>query len=155
VSLADIRKGLKIVLERVPGVGVVTDFEPWAVREEDFRAFFGDPIREYVLGWTITRQATEELEDTTQTPRNIADHLMVIRGYRAVAQAGATERQFQDLIEEVRAALRHEQLAGEHLGGVCRSLGPPHVQAIEHRTFSDFLVHYAELHVRCRETVTL
>lgn len=149
MSLAEIRAGLKGALEDVPRIGLVTDYEPWARREEDFRRYFFDPALGYILGWSITRQATTEVDDTHD--ENTATHLMVIRGYRALADGAATEKDFQDLIETVRARLRLEQRA--RFGKICLAVGPPQVRTVEARLFADYLVHYVEITQQVQEAI--
>lgn len=150
MALAEIRSAWKALLGTVPSVGIVTDFEPWATREEEFKAFFYTPTLG-ILGWTITRESSDETEETHE--QNFSHHMMVIRGYRALSVEGATEKGFQDLIEVIRSVMRHAQL--DQLGHLCVNVGPPIVRMIEHRTYGAFLVHYAELTVRCSEHMTL
>jgi hypothetical protein len=147
MSLGDIRTAIQGAMQEVPSVGIVNDFEPWARREEEFRRYFFDRPLEHIRGWTITRQATEEIDNTLDG--NFSTHLMVIRGYRALADGASTERDFQDLIEAIRTRLRAEQYG--HFGGVCTLVGPPQVRVVEVRSFSDYLVHYAEITVECME----
>src|SRR5262245_60526037 len=108
MALAEIRAAIAAALAEVANIGKVTPYEPYATREEDFKAFFLDDDLGYVLGWSITREATSERDRDTEG--NLATHLMVIRGYRALSTGGATETEFQDLIEAVRTRLRREQV---------------------------------------------
>jgi hypothetical protein len=154
MSLADIRTAIQLAMQTIPNIGIVNDFEPWARREEHFREYFWTPSLGYILGWTITRQATRETDDT-HDPTNMSEHMIVIRGYRALSDGAATERHFQDLVEVVRTALRREQLGGYHFNGTCVLVGPPQVRTIEVRTFSDYLVHYGELVQLCTEAIKI
>jgi hypothetical protein len=147
MSLANIRTAIQGAMQEVPTVGIVNDFEPWARREEEFRVYFYDRALEHIRGWTITRQATQELDDTLDG--NFSTHLMVIRGYRALANGASTEKDFQDLIEAIRDRLRAEQYG--HFGGICTMVAPPQVRTVEVRSFSDYLVHYAEITVDVTE----
>lgn len=154
MSLATIRTALAAAVGQVASVGVVTDYEPLATREEDFKAFFLSSALGYVQGWTVTRESTEEFglgEDGASLEQNWANHLMVTRGYRAVGSAGSTEKAFQDLVEAVRTRLRTEQK--NQLGGQAAIVGPPNARIVEARTFGGYLVHYAEITVLCREMV--
>jgi hypothetical protein len=102
-------------------------------------------------GWTITRESTVETK-RDQERVNSRRHLMVIRGYRALDQEGSTEKDFQDLVETVCAALRVKEL--DHLDGTALLVGPPSVRIAEIRTFSDYLVHYVEITMPATEEVT-
>lgn len=149
MSVATVRTKLQARVAFVPSVGVVTDFEPYADREEVFRMYFKHPGLDYILGWTITRERTDESPFELQA--NMADHLFVIRGYRALAEDGATEKAFQDLIELIRDRLRLEQVA--QLDGVATLVGPPSVRLVELRQLSDFKIHYCEITLRVSEMV--
>ncbi len=151
MALADIRSAIQVAMQSVTGIGVVTDYEPHVTREEDLKTFFQVADSTQLLGWTITRESTEERDDTTGSNR--ARHLMVIRGYAAAANHAATEKTFQDLIEAVRTRLRQEQSAG--LGGLVTFAGPPSMRLCEPRMFASFLVHYCELTFPCEEFVTV
>lgn len=151
MALADIRTALKIAVSGVASIGVVTDFEPWATRKETFLTYFKSGALAYMQGWTITRESSLE-EKRTQERSNSRRHLMVIRGYRALDQDGATEKAFQDLIEAVCAALRVKEL--DALDGTALLVGPPSVRISEPRTFSDYLVHYVDIAVPVTEEVT-
>lgn len=150
MSLATIRTALKAAIESVTDVGVVTDFEPLATRQEHFETYFKAPALAYVQGWTITREATLERGHVTQA--NQSAHLMVIRGYRALSIDGSTEKAFQDLVEAVRARLRLEQR--DQLGGVAM-VDPPSVRIFQPLTFAGYLVHYVEITLRCVESLTI
>src|SRR5574337_595473 len=73
----------------------------------------------------------------------------VVRGYAVLANSGATEKDFQDLIEIVRTRLRQEEVG--HYGGVCLNVFPPQARLVEPRMFEGVLVHYCELTQRCQE----
>lgn len=151
MSVQTIRTALAAAVASVASVGVVTAFEPLATRREDFETYFKHASLAYIQGWTLTRESTDEREKDTE--ENWATHLFVIRGYRALGTDGSTETAFQDLVEAVRARLRREQR--DQLGGEATFVGPPSVRIIEPRTFGGYLVHYAEIAVRCTEAVAI
>lgn len=155
MALENIRNAIKATLEGVAQIGVVTDFEPWATRREQFLTYFKSGPLAYLQGWTITRESSAE-EKLSQERRNKRRHLMVIRGYRALDQDGSTEKAFQDLVETVCGALRAKELDQLPDAGVPTALlvGPPSVRIAEARTFSDFLVHYVEIIMPVTEEVT-
>jgi hypothetical protein len=130
---------------------VVNDFEPHAVRDEDFRTYFLHPDLLYVLGWTITRESTAERDFDFE--ENLSAHTMVIRGYRAIDDHGISEKAFQDLVETVRTKLRREQSL--QLGGEATFVGPPQCRIFEPRKFGELLVHYAEVVVVCTPNVVV
>lgn len=151
MSLADIRTAVVAAIEAVPNVGVVSDYEPYCQREEEFRTFFKSPTLGYVLGWTVSRTDTGEAWAGDRDNR--VAHTIMVRGYRSLAEHGATEREFQDLIEAVRDEMRKGQRT--LFGGVCRWVGPPNVRTVEARQFSDCLVHYTEIAQECADLLQI
>jgi hypothetical protein len=146
MALENIRTAMKTALLEVPGIGVVTDHEPLATRKEDFEGFFKHADLPYVQGWTITRESTGERASSTAATRR--DHLMVVRGYRAIGATGATEKAFQDLVEAVCVRLRRE--LRDQYGGIAAA-SPPTVRVVEPRSFAGYLVHYVEIAQTCSE----
>ena len=159
MALSDIRAAIATALAAVPGVGVVNAWEPHVVREEDLRTFFVAPSLGYVLGWSITREATVETDDEeyggvaevdgAQDVFEDAAHRLVIRGYRAIDNKGATEESFQDLVEAIRDRLRQAMRA--QYGDVTTQVEAPQVRVFEPREFAGVLVHYVELTQVCHE----
>ncbi len=149
MSLATIRSAIKAALETVSNVGTVTDFEPYVLREEDLKRYFKPTDSVPFRGWTITRESTTERDITSES--NFSMHLFVIRGYQALNSEGATEKEFQDLIEAVRVRLRQEEVG--LFGQICQFVAPPNVRIVEARTFTDVLVHYCEITLPCTEHV--
>lgn len=151
MALADIRTRIKTVLEGVAAIGVVTDWEPLTTRREDFLTYFKASALAYMQGWTITREQTTE-RVRNQSRANDRTHLMVIRGYRAIDNATASEKSFQALLEAVCDALRAEE--NGQLDGTADLVGPPVVRITEPREFSGYLVHYAEIAFPATEAKT-
>jgi hypothetical protein len=150
VSLATIRAALKTRLETVTDVGVVSDWEPYVSRDEDLQTYFKSDSLDYLCGWTITRESTQE-QHHTMVRKNLSVHTMVLRGYRALDEVGQTEQAFQDLVEAVCAALRVE--IAERFSGTVVMVDPPQVRIVEPRTFTEALVHYAEIAVKVAAAV--
>lgn len=150
MALGPIRAAIKAAMESVPDVGTVTDYEPWATREEDLRRFFKPHAAAPFRGWTITRESTGERAVTHDS--NFETHLMVIRGYQALTGEGASEREFQDLVETVRDRLRQEEVG--LFGQLCQFAGPATVRIVEARLYAGVLVHYCEIVLPCTEHVS-
>lgn len=149
MALSNIRAAIAAALGDVTNVGKVNAYDVLTTREEDFKAFFLDQELGYVQGWAITREMTTETDRDTEN--NWSTHLMVIRGYRAIGAGGASETEFQDLVESVRTRLRIEQRL--QLGGEATFVGPPAVRIFEPRMFGQYLVHYVEVLLTVRESV--
>lgn len=143
MALADIRSAIKTAMQTVASIGVVNDYEPHATREETVRTFFKSAALAYLRGWSITREMTPELNANTH--QNASAHLIVIRGYQALDTAGATEKDFQDLVETVRVELRKAMRTTYGLGAAVVLVGEPSVRIFEPRSFAGVLVHYVEI----------
>jgi len=151
VSLSAIRASLKATIQTVPNVGVVNDFEPAITRDEDLTTYFVDPALDYILGWSMTRETTGERDASYAS--DFEDHLFVLRAYRAVKNADASEAELQDLVELVRTAIRAEE--GPCWNGSVQFVGHPQVRIFEARMFGAVLVHYCEVTVLVTEHVTV
>jgi hypothetical protein len=151
MPLDEIREAIATVMNTVPAIGVVTAFDPLTTRKEDFERYFKTAAGDEMLGWAITRESTVERDGTTE--QNLSEHVMVIRGYHAIGNFGATEPVFQDLVETLRARLRREQR--DQLAGAATFVGPPSVRIFEPRRFETYLVHYVEIVLRCTEVVPI
>lgn len=149
MSLEAIRSQYKTLLEGIGGIGKVYDYErstsgDWA----KFLALFktaGNKIH----GWTVTREKTLERFLAGSSSERI--HEMVLRGYYAVDDAGASEKTFQDLIETICSALRPKTTLG---GKADQVEAPLQVSIVEPRDFGGVLCHYAELRQRAQETTS-
>jgi len=149
MPLAEIRTQLKTVVAAVVDIGQVHDYERWAAEWskvlETFKATIGGAER--IQAWTITREGTAGSDhDVGQEWRS---HLMVLRGYRGLDDTQGSEKQFQDLIETVCAALRAQRPA--NLAATVSRLGPAQVRIVEHRILGDVLCHYCEIAVQAEE----
>jgi hypothetical protein len=149
MALSDCRGALKALLVAITAIGPVVDYEPYSERVEDLLTLFKSPALGYLQGWTITREASAERDKDTES--NWREHLFVIRGYKALS--GASETDFQDLIETICASLRAAQ--DDALGGVATLVGPPSVRIVQPRVFAGVLVHYTEIAQRVTEAVAL
>lgn len=151
MSLAQIRTALKATVETVPNVGVVTEFEPAVTREEDLTTYFVDSELGYILGWSMTRETTTGRDATNMS--DFEEHLLVLRGYRAVDNKGESEKELQDLVELVRTAIRAQEATCWN--GLVQFVGHPNVRIFEARLFGAVLVHYCEVTVLVTEHVTV
>lgn len=153
MPVADIRTAMRSTIAAIPAVGVVTDYEPFAIREEDFKKYFLAKGAAVVLGWTITRESTESEENSQAGDQET--HVMVVRGYHALQRAGASEQDFQTLIELVRGTMRAARSGLYGLGGALFRVEPPQLRLVDTRLFTDIYVHYCEIAQRCAEQVSL
>ena len=150
MSVAVLRAAIKTAVESVANVGLVHDYEPYLKSDAELRTFFQVTDAAALLGWTITRERTEERDAFTDL--DMDSHLMVIRGYAAMQGQAASEKAFQDTIEAVRTRLRQERV--NRFGGLF-DVHPPNVRTVEAREYVGKGVHYCEITMACDEVVAV
>jgi len=147
MGLAEIRTQIKTLLETVPGIGKVHDYERLTRDWNTFLSFFRDSNGR-INGWTIGRLFARE-KFRGASPVNIRTHQIVIRGYYGLKDSLETDKTFQSLIESICAVLR----SNSDLNGSCFRSDPPQVTKIYPRTFGGVLVHYTEIVLSVEEYV--
>ncbi|MCX5888063.1 MAG: hypothetical protein NTY36_01260 [Deltaproteobacteria bacterium] len=139
MSYATIRDYLKDRLLTLPGLGVVHTYDRWAALVKLYVA------NDKFNGWHITRKATQE--DRAAEPVVDRDHTYEIVGIYALNDAAASEKAFQELVEQVMALLRFDF----DLGGHCQLAGPLKLRTLEPRMFGSVLCHVAVLELPAQE----
>lgn len=143
MGYAQIRAQVASILSSVPGMGVVHQYERYAADYSAFLSLFKH--QDKINGWVITRRgvptrlAAHQVEDR--------EHQLLLRGYYGLADSAASEHTFQQLVEDVQDAFKHDLT----LGGACLKAGPVQVDVIEPRLFGTVLCHVAELSLSVRE----
>jgi len=147
MGLAEIRTQIKTLLETVPGIGKVHDFERWTTDWNAFLNYFKDSNNR-INGWVITRSETGE---RLQSPEavNVSTHTFVIKGYYGLKDSLESEKIFQDLIESVRSVLR----VNSTLNGTCRRTYPPSVTILANRPYAGILMHQCEIQFKVEEYI--
>jgi hypothetical protein len=151
MSLSAIRTEIKTLLTGVTDIGVVHDYERWAIDWNTILAQFKPAGKDYIRGWMITRQASpERVIEPGAGGLNDRTHRFLIKGIASLKDDAATEQIFQDLVESVCQILR----ANPDLNGSAVESDPPQVLTVEMRMFSQVLCHYAEIELKVTEYVT-
>lgn len=146
MSLDAIRTEIKNIMLGIDSVGSkVHDYERWAKTWEDYLAFFeSDGL---IKGWTITRTSTPETKSTTTS--NMRTHTFLIRGYYSLDDSAASEKVFQNIIEDIATAFRTKPT----LNGKAFDSGPLQVSSVSAVMFGSVLCHYCELRLPVQEEV--
>lgn len=159
MSLSAIRDQIKAILESVEGIGVVHDYERWAVDWNKILELFKPARQDKINGWMITRRSTDERVEVFG--RNLVSHTFLIRGVYSLDDGASSEKTFQAIIEAIRTAFRSRF----DLNGACEAtyldvdaMGPGgkvgvQVSLIETRMFGSILCHYCELLLGAQERV--
>lgn len=160
MSFSAIRTQIKAILESVSGIGLVHDYDRWAVDWAKILELLKPSNQDKVNGWMITRTALEERLETFG--RNLAGHSILIRGVYSLDDAAASGKTFDDLIDAIRDAFRVKY----DLNGSCQSTfldfgsmqaeGKIGIQMkiSEMRTFAGVLCHYCELLLGAQERIS-
>ncbi|MBI5789300.1 MAG: hypothetical protein HZA78_10640 [Candidatus Schekmanbacteria bacterium] len=148
MSLNNIRTEIKALLETVPGIGKVHDFERWTIDWQKFLEFFKTADNK-INGWTITRSVSTENNQSVGT--NIRTHQILIKGYYGLKDAVESEKAFQNLIEAVCDVLRSHN----DLNASCLKSGPPQVSKVYPRPFGGVLVHVCNIQLAVQERIQI
>ncbi len=139
---------VKTKLLEIPSIGKVYDYEPLVRDWKEYLAFFtGAAPDNMVKGWVVTRSRTPEAAEASKT--NKRQITILIRGFYSIAGKGATEKDFQNLIEAVCSKFRPLS----RLGGLALFSSPVQVMIVEPRKFGDVLCHYCELNIEVEEEI--
>ncbi|ABF42416.1 hypothetical protein Acid345_3415 [Candidatus Koribacter versatilis Ellin345] len=140
MKLSDLLKTIAAKIESVPDTGKVYPRLKMIRDEASFKAAYLDttvsPPR--IRAWALTRESTSSIENKVHNDKDT--HLIVMRGYFGLVDANATDEEFQDKIEDVREAFRHDR----KLGGAVYWTGPVQVRQAVTGVICGVLVHYVE-----------
>lgn len=89
------------------GAGSVVDHQPRSNRLEDLKSFFGNAAESLINGWSVSRDAVDDVQEDGSGRRFLRTHGMLIRGHYAIKEASPTssEETFQALVDAVHAAI--------------------------------------------------
>lgn len=134
-----LRLKIKEIIERVPAVGVVYDYERFSVDWNKFIGFFLDPASKKIIGWEITRQSAPSQYLNNYEEEVTPDYC--IRGYMGVQDADRTDIKFNALIDLIRAEFKKDMT----MGGLNQGPQGFNVPTIDTRTFGSVLCHHCEI----------
>ncbi len=137
MSEAAIRTGIYDFIRVIPDIGVVHDYERWAVDQAKILEFYKTTIggKPQIRGWEVTRRAAKG-DDSAER-----QHTYAIKGYQGLKDDEATEKLFNANIEAIEAKFREDQT----IGGTALGHEFIQVELIQPRMFGGTLCHYAEL----------
>jgi len=146
MGLANVRSEIKNLLESVPGIGKVHDYQRWTDDWESLLELFKDSSNK-INGWTISFPRSTERKDTPGI--NIGTHDAEIIGYYGLEEDGESEKVFQGLIEEVCSVLRNNN----SLKGSCWRCEPPQVVKVYKRSFGGVLAYACMILLQAKERI--
>ena len=147
MALSDIREQIKVILQGVPGIGVVHDYERLAIDMGKLINFFKDTDGR-INGCMFVREKAPTRQQTMGEQEKA--HIFVIRRFMGLRDADATGIIFDDHLEDLTAAFEGH----ETLNDTCLTINPDwgpmesavglQLDTIEPRVFGNVLCHYAE-----------
>jgi len=146
MSLANIRTEIKNLLETVPGIGKVHDYQRWTNDWKKFLEFFKTSDNK-INGWMITSPRANEKIQALNV--NTCTYDMEIIGNYGLQDEAASGTTFQDLIEAVRSVFR----SNYNLNGSCLRSEPPKLVRTYKRSFGGVLVHSCVILLRVVEYI--
>lgn len=148
MSVAGIRTQVKTILEAIPDIGRVHDYDRWEIDWDEFLTLFKATVggTDQIRGWTVHVQSDGSSYPGTNNVGQF-EHLFLLRGYLGLQDSSATEKTFDDLVEAVQQAF----MGNYTLNGSAMNTDPPQIVLKEVRQLSDVLVHYAEIQLRVKE----
>lgn len=149
-----IRAAIAAKLATVPNIGRVHDYQRYDQAATGMQGLYLTTVdgAEQLRGWFVSRVATRE--DSPALGRYVAVHTWQIRGYLALADAAATEKTMDALIEALRDAFRADETLGGAVDSTVLDEGAG-LQLDEHVPvmFAGVLCHMARLTLRTRVVV--
>ena len=150
-TVAQIRAAIVAEMNAVTDIGRVHDYQRYAVNNADMAALYHVEIGgvQRLQGWFVSRTSTEETSDALG--RYVVTHTWQVRGYRALNDEQATEKQWDDLIEALMVRFRTRETLGGVVASTVLEQGAG-LQLDEHVPvmFAGTLCHMARLTLRTR-----
>jgi hypothetical protein len=144
---ATIRAAIVAKLQTVSGIGQVYDYERYGKTDKDFREIYA--AKDRVLGWHVRRVARREdaLNNEVMTDWEI-------RGFMSLEDAGASELDFDTLIDAIGDAWRADPtLAGVVLYPRDEARVVPELADSGPALFAGVLCHGARLKLTTRHVI--
>jgi hypothetical protein len=140
-----IRQKIYTEISAITDIGMIYDYERWAIDWVTFINLFKNPVSGRILGWEIGRKGAPATYDSNA--EETTTHQYVIRGFMGLKDADGTEKLFNAKIEDIRDKFRFNFT----LDGLCEMAGPLSANIIEPRMFGGVLCHYCELDLPVQE----
>lgn len=141
-------------LDASSNIGLVHDYERWALHWENVLTVLKDPTDNVVRAWMIAYRGFTTIPEAsffsqvapTNKSISIRVHSWVVRGVLAIDDSAASEKTFATLVENVANALDGDETLHDqdkYYGDP--PMGPVELQTFEARSFAGVLCHVAEL----------
>lgn len=152
-----IRGAIVTRMQSVANIGVVNDYERYTQAMSELKTLYAATISgsPQLRGWHVRRVSAREV--FVDSGRYSVHTRWALRGFMAIADANATEKTFDDLIEAACDAFRADDtLGGAVLSCIDPESGECGLQLAEHRPvlFAGVLCHNAILNLHTQHLLT-
>lgn len=160
MSQADVRAIIKAEMDGVTNIGIVHDYERWAVQWPDFLDKFKTTIgaTAQIRGWTIMCRGWRDEVTGFRASKNEAnifrEYRFVVRGFMSLNDADETEHTAIALTEAVCNRL-NTSVQLHDLGRAWGYVPLCSLSIFEPRMFGNVLCHYSEIEQVVREHLIL
>jgi len=147
MGLVEIRNEIVSLINEIPDIGPVYDYDRYTSNWNKFLDLFTDDQRN-IAGWVVSRKSTVSRMITRGEKEKA--HVFLIRGYYGLKDSTASEKDFQLKVEAIDAKFD----ANFDLNGVCDTINPDwgpcansaglQIDTVEIREFGSVLCHYTE-----------
>ncbi len=149
----EIRDHINSILDAVEGVGITHGRARLAIDWAKYILLFRFAAKNQIRGWEITRGSVRE----HLRGAYFRHHSFVLRGHLSFNDEGASDEEWQPLLDEICAAFRNVQAPGAatwwYGNGDQPSEAPPQVLINDIRIFGSVLCHHAEIHISVTERI--
>ena len=158
MSLAIIRTEIKSILDAISSIGQVHEYERFTHEWKQYQKLFTK--NDKVNVWQIERPEVRRWVEATQGPTGGVErvvHSFVLRGFYGINDEQATDKTFQDIVEEVCQAFRgvpQLALVTPPAEMVYESREAPVMATIYKDMLGQVLCHVAEVNIAVQEKVT-
>jgi hypothetical protein len=158
MSYETISLRIKEIMDRVDGIYNVHTYLRDIPDEADFEAAFSVKTLDenIVTAWMMTRLSVAAEQPTIDTAQ-IYDvtHRMEIQGFYGLSDAQASEKSFQDIIDNLLNKFRmkfclEDETTGAQLSGLL-VVEPLQITEIGHGQFSNYFVHFCRMLLSVKE----
>ncbi len=150
MSYATILGDIATLLGEVSGVGVVHDYSRFTLDWKKYITLFQDTDKK-IRGWEISRGKVAEKKSGAY----LRVHDIILRGHLQLEDANASDKTFQQTIDDVCAQFREqpEKAYWWYANAMSPDMAPCQVTANDIRLFGDVLCHIAEIHLSVTERI--
>jgi len=151
MSLSTVRTEIKTILLTISNVGQVHDYKRYTHSWDDYKDLFVENSK--VNTWEIVRESFESFVEASNNV-NRTRHNFTIRGFYSVQDKTASEKTFQDIVEDIRVTFRNKPKLNNKAELVFFSPDRPFSGVFRYDYLGAVLCHIVEINLTIQEYET-